>query len=637
MGRKRRELAAGNLMVVTLFFCLTFTLFFASYSNAQQNQQNKVEEILQTIREGDYEAIEKAKKVLKKMGSSALDSLLSALKDENDAVRCAVVEVLGEIKNPRAVSSLIDALKDDDYSVRETAAEALGKIKDGRAIKPLVFALTDPYWDVRKAAVVSLNILGWKPATAEEKVDCYIAQEKWDECVKMGSAAVARLITFLGIEGYGEEEKMEVVSDTLKKIGKPAAGPLIAALKSPDLDVCKGAAVALGKMKEKSALEALIPLLKNEDTEVRALAAEALGKIGSTLAVEPLIEMLKDQSNGVRKKAIVALGRINDSGAMQPLISLLTDEDSLVRATVAEVVGNSGDKRAVKPLLKSLKDPDADVRHASVEALGKINDPESIPYLVATLLDKDSRVRKKGAQYLDKSGWKPGNTNEMILHCIAGQDWGKCLKYGKESVDFLLTVLDDEDDDIRIQAIKTLGKIKDVRAVEPLISIIKEEEKSIRKAVVEALGDIGDKSAIPALVSSLRDWEVGPYAADSLKRLDWIPVSMEEKVHYWVARRWKKTLLSVWEQTKKVLLADVKSEEYPVIENALYGFIGLGQSEIITVLIETLKEEGTKTMAEAYLNCGHETLDKAAREWAQEHGYFIMWGGGYCPITWGGL
>ena len=51
------------------------------------------------------------------------------------------MEVLGKIKDARAVGPLIEALKDEEVLVRISAAVALGELKDTRAITPLKSAL----------------------------------------------------------------------------------------------------------------------------------------------------------------------------------------------------------------------------------------------------------------------------------------------------------------------------------------------------------------------------------------------------------------------------------------------------------------------------------------------------------------
>ena len=85
-----------------------------------------------------------------------ISPLISALKDEDGAVRCAAAEVLVKIGEP-AVEPLIQALKDEDSGVREGAAEALGKIKDPRAVEPLIQALKDEDSGVRQGAAYALR------------------------------------------------------------------------------------------------------------------------------------------------------------------------------------------------------------------------------------------------------------------------------------------------------------------------------------------------------------------------------------------------------------------------------------------------------------------------------------------------
>jgi HEAT repeat protein len=65
---------------------------------------------------------------LGKMGSSAVEALLSVLKDEDSRVRENAVAAIGRIKDTRAVDPLIDAMKDEDPRVRRNVAWALGHI-----------------------------------------------------------------------------------------------------------------------------------------------------------------------------------------------------------------------------------------------------------------------------------------------------------------------------------------------------------------------------------------------------------------------------------------------------------------------------------------------------------------------------
>jgi HEAT repeat protein len=88
---------------------------------------------------------------------------------------------------------------------------------------------------------------------------------------------------------------------------------LIQALKSEDLNIREGAAVALKEIKSEKAVTPLIQVLMSKDMGVSRAAALALGEMKSEKAVEPLINAYKnkkDENSRLRVEAIEALGKI---------------------------------------------------------------------------------------------------------------------------------------------------------------------------------------------------------------------------------------------------------------------------------------------------------------------------------------
>ncbi|MGQ0667959.1 MAG: HEAT repeat domain-containing protein [Nitrospiraceae bacterium] len=110
-------------------------------------------------------------------------------------------------KDPAAAKAdamLLD-LKDSHWLNRKYAAEVLGELKDARAVDPLVAALTDEVGDVRQRA--------------------------YDSLIKLGSASVPSLIPLLVSE---DDEIRQSATEILRKIGKPAVEPLATALTDAD-------------------------------------------------------------------------------------------------------------------------------------------------------------------------------------------------------------------------------------------------------------------------------------------------------------------------------------------------------------------------------------------------------------------
>lgn len=217
------------------------------------------------------------------------------------------------------------------------------------------------------------------------------------------------------------------------------------------------------------------------------------------------------------------------------------------------------------------------------------------------------------------------------------------------AVDALTTALKNQHPFVGSNALVALGKIGNASVVDTLITALKGEYGEIdnarrevieymgREGVIKSLGEIGDTRAVKPLLEYLTDWYCNQKVAEALSCMSWQPKTSEEKVHLWVAARNDSTLQAYWNLTKTVLLKDVESNQYRTIENALFAFIGIGKEEVLPELVSALNTKGNKTMAVAYLNCGHNELDKAAMVWAARHGYYIESGYGSSPVSWGSM
>lgn len=123
---------------------------------------------------------------------------------------------------------------------------------------------------------------------------------------------------------------------------------------------------ALGEAKDARAVDPLIAVLKDE--KCGSTAANALAKIGQP-SVAPLCIALKDDSPVARRNAAMALGKIKDSSAVKPLIAALNDENPIVRRNAAKALGEIHDNSAVEPLTVALKDDSPIVRRNAALAL----------------------------------------------------------------------------------------------------------------------------------------------------------------------------------------------------------------------------------------------------------------------------
>jgi HEAT repeat protein len=113
-------------------------------------------------------------------------------------------------------------------------------------------------------------------------------------------------------------------------------------------------------------------------------------------------------------------------------------------------------------------------------------DPEKFQEVIAYLSDKDRNVRITTATVLGKLG-------------------------DLRAIDPLISALSDKARRVKQEAADSLGKLKDPekKAVEPLIKVLKDKDSGVRMFAARALGRIGDERAATPLINTLSDKDEG--------------------------------------------------------------------------------------------------------------------------------
>ena len=107
-----------------------------------------------------------------------------------------------------------------------------------------------------------------------------------------------------------------------------------------------------------------------------------------------------------------------------------------------------------------------------------------------------NRGMEKKAVSIMVESLNDGKTSENIELSIL-KAMGELGKRTEIPVSPLIKRLKDGNPHIRLQAVESLGKIKNKRSVPALIQLLKSETN--KYPIIWALGEIGDKSAVPAL------------------------------------------------------------------------------------------------------------------------------------------
>jgi HEAT repeat protein len=284
--------------------------------------------------------------------------------------------------------------------------------------------------------------------------------------------------------------------------------------------------------KDYNAVPALLEVLKGEYFTVRARAAAALGQIGDIRAVPPLLQALKDEEDEVRSAACLALAYFRDPRTFDEITNVLLDDPKIeVRQAAARGLGNTGHPAALPYLLEALHDSywwyereyAADDLLSAIAKMGT----NAVKPLIEVLRDKEGTVRKFAAILLGRLGdlraIEPLSMALYDMHHEVGKASAEALaQFGAPALDILVEALTHPEMWIRIHAVAALSTIRDGRVTPTLLEMLDDPEREVKKQVVQALGKVKDSRAVPALqqiVANRADRELHVLAKQALENL----------------------------------------------------------------------------------------------------------------------
>ena len=267
------------------------------------------------------------------IGDSSVDPCIAALSKSSGKKRYALVKILGNIKDVRAVRPLGDLLSDEDSVLRQNVVISLSRWTNPDIVPVLILALEDKDHQVR-----------------------YFASKQLGD-----------IHDFRAVE------------------------PLVKGLKDSNDDVRCNAARALGEQGDSLAVPALVDALQNgrEDPWVRYWAGCALGQVGSEPAIDALLMTVDDRNADQKAREGAARGLVisGDKRAKERLAILVKDAQENVDVRVRAIKTlKEKDGKAWSPLFTALAKNTADDNRVQFWAAmsvadvadGAIDDPDIV-------------------------------------------------------------------------------------------------------------------------------------------------------------------------------------------------------------------------------------------------------------------
>ncbi len=220
----------------------------------------------------------------------------------------------------------------------------------------------------------------------------------------------------------------------------------------------------------------------------------------------------------------------------------------------------------------------------------------------------------------------------LIFYCILLT--AASQSNAEDKVNSLIKKLQSNRPQIRAQAVKELGKIKDARTVPPLINALKDTDAYVRGQAVWILGEIKDSRAVQPLITTLKDDDYLYIREESLRALAKIKdvqavqplIDALKDENPEIIEEAAKALIEFGAPAIEPLNRALKENNLRVVADTYYFLICLGEPGTETILVEALNKYGTKRMAVGFINCGNILLKDAAKKWAESHGHKIKEG-----------
>lgn len=384
-------------------------------------------------------------------------------------------------------------------------------------------------------------------------------------------------------------------------------GDLVALLGDPEARIRRRAALAIGRVHLPDGIPALTTLLESEkDPEVRQMAAFALGLIGDAAAAPALLTALSDPDPMIQGRAAEALGQIGHKAAAQPITNMIyahvsagalnginPDDMSYPKPSNVEAVrlGAFALVRlgAYDGLASALLDQSGKVRSRwwpVAYAFQRVNDPRAIDTLLDLFNGDGQLARSFAARGLGAS--KDARVAAPLL--AAAEDASQPLAVRIQAVRAIAALGDARggavmrrlitsnkvEQNLQLEAVTALSRLRDPAAVELLIDLISASWPSIRAAALGALA----KTDVDTFVSAISALDPDP--------------------HYAVRSSLAGTLAELGrERAQAPLTAMLQDQDQRVIPSVLSALAVINAPEAAQEFLERLKSDDPAVRAAA--------------------------------------
>ena len=482
--------------------------------------------------------------------------LLAKLETDDSASRKQTREEILAL-GPKVVPHLLERIEDPEFLVRWKVVNLLGYLKDTRAMIPLVDrVVADSNPHVRWRGLWALAVMRQDDAiTAELRRRMEDEALRWHAAVGLSMFGSPEAIPVL-LEGISSDDawiRFEAVNGLGRSFDDQTSTALLTLLEHPGLKTRQETTMSLGKIRDEVAVQGLIKALEDSSASVRWRAAMNLKLAGDQQAVEALTELLETEADeevleharetlqhlrkGSRERGRARPGAAADAPSIpaprDPTIpegpratqepAQAEDESGRqVAALIPHLAGGLQQRKKARDTLlalgsgvlphvcRSIEHSDFVVRWEIVNLLGNLEDPRGVdPLIDRILFDVNHHVRWRAIWALAALRVEPASDKFIpyLEHRNKQVQWraavGASMFDRMEAIPVLLTGLRSANSFTRWEAVNALARTHNAETTAAVLPMLEDSDKGVRHETVLCLSHIADPQALKTLVELL--------------------------------------------------------------------------------------------------------------------------------------
>jgi len=321
-----------------------------------------------------------------------------------------------------------------------------------------------------------------------------------------------------------KSKKMEFLKKVLNSKNKVYLKEVADFLDDDDKEIRTFASLTLYEIGDSTCIDFYKKSLGDEYWQVRLYGIKGLVKFGEGDILENLFSSLDDPYWQVRYYSAIGIGKYGNENSISTLISHLNETNLEVKKAilislkrllwknVARFNFKSMSENQLKPLFDCFEGEEQ-IKLLTISIFEDVKDERCIPYLVKLLGDSSDEVKIKSLWALER--FKSENIEEIagLLNEPSIKVKIEAIKTivrlkGEEGVDGLIKGLSDENENVRMYSLWALEKFKNPASYPEIVKCLGDKSLNVREEAINIIEKFNDPLFIPVLEKFIESKEM---------------------------------------------------------------------------------------------------------------------------------